>query len=491
MTITTLQNKDILFWILIVVSFLCNIITLHQGHNWGDDFAQYLIYARNISQGFPVTDNIMMDKIIINPPGYGFLLAPFIKFASLNWILLKFLNIFFWAVTVVGVGLTLKLLHGHISRLAILFLCFSSYFFTLKQNLLSEFPFVVFFVWAIYFFERFNRSSKGMEWILFLFFSFCALLTRSTGVALYLAAAFYLLVKGAESQRLWLWLWLLISFFASLLVQSVTTGFSMGNISALSHDWSVLYHSMVQGVPIVLRGFLCTIVPWDTVLTLQIDKIIRPYALVFSLLLIALITVSFAIRTFRKSVTAIDCAAFFYFLLVTTISVFPQPPYVFSRFLFPILPVALIYLVSLTEHFDFSMMKRGIAVSSQRILFTSIILLNICNISAIFRFNDDALLKKPTQEMFSWVRMNVKNDEVVMFNKPRALALMTGVRTVSVSLGELGRTRNNLIRFHPDYLLVFSNPADQFNNAFNQIGYQLVLLWKNEKFKIFNILSKE
>ena len=64
---------------------LINIFTLKQGHNWGEDFSQYIIHAQNIISSKAYGSGIMVDAPVIYPPGYPLLLAPIIKVFGINF----------------------------------------------------------------------------------------------------------------------------------------------------------------------------------------------------------------------------------------------------------------------------------------------------------------------------------------------------------------------------------------------------------------------
>lgn len=58
-------------WAILGAAFIMNILTLKDGHNWGDDFAHYLIYARNLLAGQPLMRGIVLDVDSRPPFGYA------------------------------------------------------------------------------------------------------------------------------------------------------------------------------------------------------------------------------------------------------------------------------------------------------------------------------------------------------------------------------------------------------------------------------------
>lgn len=78
-----------------VLAALLYIATLRQGHDWGDDFAQYIVQARNIAEGKPLFEtgyryypqhSIAPDGY---PPLYSVLLSPIYALYGLDYTALK------------------------------------------------------------------------------------------------------------------------------------------------------------------------------------------------------------------------------------------------------------------------------------------------------------------------------------------------------------------------------------------------------------------
>ena len=119
----------IFVYIFFAGAFLFNACYLSDGHNWGDDFAQYIINARNIVNHKPFTSGVMLDNNIIYPPGLPLMLAPLFKAFGLNFKLLKSLNIFCWYLAIIFLyGLILRYTNTFFALMAALFLAVSSFF---------------------------------------------------------------------------------------------------------------------------------------------------------------------------------------------------------------------------------------------------------------------------------------------------------------------------------------------------------------------------
>ncbi|HEV2672560.1 MAG TPA: hypothetical protein VGU74_15810, partial [Gemmatimonadales bacterium] len=73
-------------WRLALVVGVLYLATIRAGHGWGDDFAQYILHARNIAAGVPYTQTGYIynpDNPEVGPraypPGFPVLLVPVVK----------------------------------------------------------------------------------------------------------------------------------------------------------------------------------------------------------------------------------------------------------------------------------------------------------------------------------------------------------------------------------------------------------------------------
>ncbi len=144
--------------------FFVNIITLHDGHNWGDDFAQYIQHAINLVEHQPYASNISYDIFVVYPPGFPLLLSSVIYWCSINFKVLKFLNVLFWALSaLVAYSLAMRDLKPFWSRMIVVWFLTSPFFFIFKQNVLSDIPFMCFVLLSIWTFiksEEFEHKGS-------------------------------------------------------------------------------------------------------------------------------------------------------------------------------------------------------------------------------------------------------------------------------------------------------------------------------------------
>ena len=160
----------ILIAILLVPLFFINV---KDTHDWGDDFAQYLIQARNIVEGRPQTDNglLVNEKdpvyaIEAYPIGLPLLLAPIYYFFNLS---IKPYTIFFSTILFLTGLFCFELFRKRTTLLAsiiiTLLFCFNITTIDLKKQILSEIPFTCFLIFLLLW-PQLSYYRKKYSWII-------------------------------------------------------------------------------------------------------------------------------------------------------------------------------------------------------------------------------------------------------------------------------------------------------------------------------------
>ena len=92
----TKTTGRVLAVVLLVALALAFLLTMRAGHDWGDDFALYLHHARNLAEGKPYASVGLIDNPnvphlgpLFYPPGFPWMLAPAVRIYGLNFTLLK------------------------------------------------------------------------------------------------------------------------------------------------------------------------------------------------------------------------------------------------------------------------------------------------------------------------------------------------------------------------------------------------------------------
>lgn len=165
----TERRKTALLLVFLLGIALFYGLTLRPGHDWGDDFAQYIHHAKNIAQGIPYdhTGYIWNPKFpMLGPPTYPpvfpLMLAPVVAAAGLDLAAMKWVVVVSFLGALFFVALVFKpmLSPGYLAALLAL-LGLNPYFWNLKDNILSDLPFFLFVYAALYLIQRRPGPEKG------------------------------------------------------------------------------------------------------------------------------------------------------------------------------------------------------------------------------------------------------------------------------------------------------------------------------------------
>ena len=162
-------------------------LTLRPGHDWGDDFAQYIHHAKNIATGLPYdqTGYVWNARFpMLGPPTYPpvfpLMLAPVVLTSGLDLSAMKWVVVASFLAALLFVALVFrKWLEPRYLAALLVLLGFNPYFWNLKDNILSDLPFFLFVYAALYLIQREPRTGTGKPAVL----ADAALL----GIACYLA----------------------------------------------------------------------------------------------------------------------------------------------------------------------------------------------------------------------------------------------------------------------------------------------------------------
>ena len=172
------NNKTIILICLVVLSVLFHVITLKNDHSWGDDFSAYLSQAEAIAQNnidqLEDASNfrVRLSEIQVGPNlypwGYPLIITFFIYFFGINIVLLKVVNLVFFIGSLVICYFLFKKFLSKNSILAILLLLsLSPYFFSFKQEILSDIPSMFFLLMSLLLIQNYIGQTKPKNPTLF------------------------------------------------------------------------------------------------------------------------------------------------------------------------------------------------------------------------------------------------------------------------------------------------------------------------------------
>ena len=139
----------------ILISLIIGDSTLTRGHQWGDDFAWYIVQAKSVLDG--TTDEFMVQSAFTNqqstthlgplayPWGYPLILAPVYAVKGINPLALKLPNLFFYVAFLVCLYRLMKSRLTEIESLLVVSLfAFNPLLLQFLDQILSDIPFLFF-----------------------------------------------------------------------------------------------------------------------------------------------------------------------------------------------------------------------------------------------------------------------------------------------------------------------------------------------------------
>src|SRR5215475_14322235 len=99
--------RNMILILIVVISLVLGSATLTRGHDWGDDFAWYILQAKSLLAG--TTEKFVAQSIFTNtqstthvgpvayPWGYPIILMPILALKGINPLALKLPGLFFYA----------------------------------------------------------------------------------------------------------------------------------------------------------------------------------------------------------------------------------------------------------------------------------------------------------------------------------------------------------------------------------------------------------
>ena len=481
--------RVLIFFLLLPLFF----INVKDSHDWGDDFAQYLIQAKNIIEGKPQTANGLIyhpdDKkyaIEAYPVGMPLIMTPVYFFYELNifpYNLLITCFLFFSGI------LFFEFLRRRISLFTALLLtliyCYNFHILDLKKNILSEIPFTFMLLLFLNLID--SKIIKGKySWAITGIILCITVSIRLAGIAVLLGYLAYeisfILKRKNKSEK--------ISSIRSLTISIITA--------------SILYFFLNEIIfkvhSIKLAGFYS-----ETLMSLGLQVKTNLSAYYHSLNYLfpffgtylpsfwILIPIAGWILHFYKIHSLSDFILGAYVLLLLLY------PYSHStiRFTLPVFPLLLYYMfVFLRSIFHPVRLKRPFQIALNGI-FLILFVSEISPARGIINQQksiEDGPQQANAKELFSWLK-NTDSDIVIVFCKARAMSLYSEHEVLYPSQQQ--NEQETFIQFHRNKkLFIVVSKSEPGNEVYDQKMIDYIShfssyyekKWENDGFVVYNQL---
>lgn len=421
-TSTTGFNRMI--WVVVLTIGVFYLLTIRQGHNWGDDFSMYIQHAINITQGarYNATPYLYYPPYIgpdSYPPIFPLFLTPVVWLFGMNFTAMKVeLILAFLGALLLLVQITKPYLSPTWQTALLILIGLNPYFWDFKDHIKSEIPFFVSAYLSIYLVQKFyQKGATGIAKYGYMVATgsafYLAYGTRSIGLVLLPGLVIYDLIRNRK-----------VSIYV-VGTGIVTIAFIVIQYYLLRSDRT--YVEMVQpDSGSFLRDwmrFILLNVPRYTGSLTQIwdnghSKLLR---LGVTGLMLGLASMGFLVQA-KKEITF---AALFVALYTICVVIVPMDGGV--RYLLPVVPFYIFYsllgLKALPSHKG----QRRVAITAVAV---AVLMTYLSGYSAHnFREIPNGVTRPEAGEFFDYIKQKTGERDVIIFTKPRALALFTGRQT--------------------------------------------------------------
>jgi hypothetical protein len=469
-------------------------INVKDSHDWGDDFAQYLIQAENIVKGKPQAKSAYVydERFpLISPPAYpaGFPLLLSSVYA-LKGHSIKQYQYLITAVLFLYCILMAVYFRKYFSAVTAFFMvmifAYNPWTLSFKMEILSDLPFSLLLLLSFIYYQnsKQNKDAVFTGFLLGLLISF-----RGAGVVLLVAIVIHALHRYLtdKKNRKIIFSQLTLILVSSLLVYGLINivlfpiaandffGFYK-NAWSQSNPADIVVQNLNYYVD-VFRAYYHPLVKEWTFATSVAESMAICFLLVGML------------YSWTKNRSFMDLAVLCYMLLILFY------PYTNSgfRFILPVLPFLMMYVV-------IGLKQVSIEINVPRYVVTAAI-----GISVLFLYKPSLekyveerkqVIAGPQEttsvEAFQYISNHLPPDAVLIFKKPKALALYTGMKTASfVNTQTTDEAQTMVSHLGVTHFLINQDVEDKLLQEYiTRNPDEIKEMWRNHKFSLYEYTGK-
>lgn len=399
------------------------LMTIRAGQEWGDDFSMYIHHAENIVHGIPYTETGYIYNPHnpsvgprLYPPGFPVLLAPLVKVFGLDLEPMKVeLILFFVGSLLVLTPLFRDVLPPAYQPLLVLLMGLNPYFWGVKEQVLSDLPFLFFLLVSLCLFLRggvpnLSTRRRVVYAVLAGLAAYASYATRTVGIVLLPSFLVHDLIRY---RRITVFGWV---------ASAVLVVLAGAQYLFWVHDSS--YLDQLKVTPAIVRDnvvfYLRSLSElWENGYSESVRRTV--------FLGLAALAVCGYVTRVRAGPGLLEVFPWFYLC-----TIFAWPSSQGTRFLIPVTPFCMSYCLIGIRWVDSAIRQRW--GRTHVLLFGSLATFVVTYAGRYSTLSYGPLRQgiadPETLEMFAFVRTATHPSDVFIFSKPRALSLFTA-RTAS------------------------------------------------------------
>ncbi|MEN8224152.1 MAG: hypothetical protein ABFS05_02230 [Bacteroidota bacterium] len=485
------ENLFIVFMALVLMPLF--FINVRDSHDWGGDFAMYIMQAGNIVNGIPQVETHYIynpDNAVLGPPAYpvGFplILSPvYALFGNSIFAFTLYMTAFLLGIGMVMTIYLRRYFNVLITFFLVLIFIYNPWTLNMKLEIMSEFSFTLLLLLSLWLFEKY---ASGPFWVGIIIAVLGGLLmsVRAIGVIFPLAVLAWAIRKrfiekdkSPMSKCVCGFLVSVGSFLFYLLFNNIIFNIPQAEGGSYAGIWGheTLYTTIVYNLAYYTEQFKYFFSPWGGSWNF-LPLVLK--ALIFTFTLLGML------RSFFKRLELMDMMVILY---LGVLLIYPYR-HAGIRFLFPLMPFLLMYLargVALVNIFP------TIKSNAKTWFLGSLVLVSYLNMFWYIVHNDHKVIPGPQEqssiEAFEYIENNTASDDVIVFAKPRVLALYTERFSMANHKESGAKEINEFIsQYGVNYVLIHHDISDEAIKDFVlRYDMRCEQAWDNEKFVLYRM----
>lgn len=417
--------RDPFLLIIILLSLVIGTSTLTRGHEWGDDWASYVMQSKSILSGktsefverntFTIFESSFQIGPVAYPWGYPLILTPVVALKGVHALTLKLPGLFFFAGFLICLYLLTKdRLTRTESLLLVSLFAFNPTLTKFLDHILSDIPFLFFIVLGLLFIAKFKPGTWTSVTVgVVIFYAF---FTRTTGIILlgsflaYQALCFY---NQSTARK-------------TILINSALTLFSFGLLLLIT---SFVFPNGQGSYFEQLKGLTPAIFKSNIVNYFYLFMFFFGTGAVWTYIYYALV-IFFLIGAWTQR-NADQHLVIFFGLYLGAMLFWPEWQGI--RFIFPLLPIFVYFAFQgmATVAQKLPEKHHWLIMGSTNVFWLVIIgsFLFSSGYRAVSNLRSDRQINGPfdpfSSDVYNFIRAETPSDSIIVFYKPRAMRLFT------------------------------------------------------------------